>query len=258
MNSHAPISTNPASRIGVGQIALGLAAAWFCVHAAIYAVGMCRLDSVLYRHRGTRAEALLRLAGGRLPRRGDRRVDAAAVGDRPRARRLPRAFHGWCCWRSRKTPRWLPRSPCCCCGWPARCRECGWRLPGRPASDTRPGASRRPPSTRRWCRSASSWASSTRSLRRSWPPWPWPRRCPGPSWLRRLATMTAGGVSDARWQCGNQETVATRMRPESEFGRRVVLARSDLGDSGGRVHRRQHQRSRFRLRCACICPTCCG
>ncbi len=36
--------------------------------------------------------------------------------------------------------------------------------------------------------------------------------------------------------------------PESEFGRRLVLARSDLGDSGRRVHRRQHRRSRLRLR----------
>lgn len=50
MSSHDPISANPARRIGVGQLALGLAAAWFCVHAAIYAVEMCRLDSVLYRH----------------------------------------------------------------------------------------------------------------------------------------------------------------------------------------------------------------
>jgi len=50
MNSHDPIPANPARRIGLGQIALGLAAAWFCVHAAIYAVGMCQLDPVLFKH----------------------------------------------------------------------------------------------------------------------------------------------------------------------------------------------------------------
>jgi hypothetical protein len=36
--------------MGVGQLALAVAAAWFGVHAAIYAVEMCRLDGVLYRH----------------------------------------------------------------------------------------------------------------------------------------------------------------------------------------------------------------
>ena len=34
----------------MGRIALGLAAAWFCVHVAIYAVGMCQLESVFYKH----------------------------------------------------------------------------------------------------------------------------------------------------------------------------------------------------------------
>ena len=34
------MNANSTSRIGAGQIALGLAAAWFCVHAAIYAVGV--------------------------------------------------------------------------------------------------------------------------------------------------------------------------------------------------------------------------
>ena len=50
MNSYDAIAANPAKRIGLGRLALALAAAWFCVHAAVYAVGMCRLDSVLYKH----------------------------------------------------------------------------------------------------------------------------------------------------------------------------------------------------------------
>ena len=64
--------------------------------------------------------------------------------------------------------------------------------PGWPASDTRPGASPRPPSTRRWCRSASSWASCTRSLRRSWPRWRVAAAAARRDrWLRRLAKIDA-------------------------------------------------------------------
>ena len=50
MNSYEPIAANPARRMGVGQLALVVAAAWFGVHAVIYAVEMCRLDCVLYKH----------------------------------------------------------------------------------------------------------------------------------------------------------------------------------------------------------------
>ncbi len=50
MNSHDPIPASAASRLSVGRIALGLAAAWFCVHVAIYVVGLCRLDPVLFKH----------------------------------------------------------------------------------------------------------------------------------------------------------------------------------------------------------------
>ncbi|MGB7736310.1 MAG: hypothetical protein WBL72_21720, partial [Thermoguttaceae bacterium] len=50
MKSLEPIAANPVRRMGVGQLALAVAAAWFGVHAAIYAVEMCRLDGVLYRH----------------------------------------------------------------------------------------------------------------------------------------------------------------------------------------------------------------
>ena len=37
---------------------------------------------------------------------------------------------------------------------------------------------------------------------------------------------------------------------------RVVHAGSDLGDPGGRVHRRQHERTSFPTPCACISRTC--
>jgi hypothetical protein len=50
MNLHDPTAANPARRFGMARIALGLATVWFCVHVAIYAVGMCRLESVFYRH----------------------------------------------------------------------------------------------------------------------------------------------------------------------------------------------------------------
>ena len=50
MNSHVPLSTKTTGNIGVGRIAIGLAAAWFCVHAAVYVVGMRQLDYAVYWH----------------------------------------------------------------------------------------------------------------------------------------------------------------------------------------------------------------
>jgi hypothetical protein len=47
MGFRTPSSTT-ASRVGLAT--LGIAVAWFAVHAAIYAVGMFRFDSVMYKH----------------------------------------------------------------------------------------------------------------------------------------------------------------------------------------------------------------
>ena len=241
---------HPASRIGVGRIALGLAAAWFCVHAAIYAVGMCQLDSVLLQASGTCAEALLRLAGGRLPHRGDRRGHEAAVGRGPRARRLSRRSPRWCCWRSRKTPRWLPGSRCCCCGRPARSQ--GMRQAIARAVGER----------------YATWGVAAAAV--------YAALVPVCFFLGVLHAITPSIVAVAG---GCHRAARGGLLAAAAADRRVLVPTLERGnqraatgtgsilawclleviwvDSGGRVHRRQHERSRFRLRAGASCPTCC-
>ena len=171
MKSLEPIAANPVRRMGVGQLALAVAAAWFGVHAAIYAVEMCRLDGVLYRH----VEHVLKhffgwqVAGFLVAAIVVSRP--AAVGGGPRARRLSRAIDGGVAGVRAGRRDVCPTGRVALVDHLRRVRDAASDRPrGRPAIRDL-GCRRGRRSTRHSCQSASSWASCTRSLRRSWPRW---------------------------------------------------------------------------------------
>ncbi len=236
MNSRNPISAAAGRRIGVAQLALGVAAVWFCVHAAIYAVGMCRLDPTLYRHL---EHGLKHLFGwqalGFL-------ITAIVVSTR-RPSAIGRALGGYLALSTAvllafsQDAVMLGRFGVLLL-WTA-CAVQGMRLAIGWAAGQR----------------YATWGVAMAAVYAALVPicfFLGVLHAITPPIVAVLAVVAAspGAVVWLRTVGAMERKKACRRRllwPMAATACRVVPARSDLDDSGGRVHRRQHRRNRFRL-----------